>query len=109
MREALIYIKNNLIDTDGGMHLTVDSLIEINNIITISNNITLRKINVKPNGFDKTYMNKKLIVDKLYQITDHFNERKITSTKFYSILLKKYIHFMMEMVERVRYCLLMIQ
>ena len=47
-------------------------------------------------------MDKELIEDKPYQIIDQFNERKITSTKFYSIL-----HFMMEMAERVRYCLLM--
>ena len=50
---------------------------------------------------------KSWIEDKPYQIIDQFNERKIISTKFYSILLKKYIYFMMEMVERVRYCLIM--
>ena len=88
MQEALDYIKNNLIDSDGGMYLTVDSLTEIN-IITGSNNITLRKINVNPYGFDKMYMNKELIEDKLYQIIDQFNEKKITSTKFYSILWNK--------------------
>ena len=37
------------------MYLTADSLIEINNIITVSNNITFRKVNVKPYGFDKIY------------------------------------------------------
>ena len=31
------YTENNLIDSDGNMYLTVDSLIEINNIITGSN------------------------------------------------------------------------
>ena len=30
------------------MHLTVDSLIDINNIIASLNNFNLRKINVKP-------------------------------------------------------------
>ena len=40
------------------MYLTVDSLIKTNNIITGSNNITLRKVNVKPYGFDKMYMDK---------------------------------------------------
>ena len=35
------------------------------------------------------YTYKKLIEDKLYQILDQFNEKKITSTKFYSILLNK--------------------
>ena len=34
-------------------------------------------------------MEKQLIVDKLYLIIDQLNERKIKSTKFYSIFLKK--------------------
>ena len=34
-------------------------------------------------------MDKKFIEDKLYEIIDQFNERKIVSTKFYSILLNK--------------------
>ena len=71
------------------MHLTVDSLIEKNNIITGSNNITLRKVNVKPYGLDKIYMDKVLIENKFYQLVDQIHERKITSTKFYSILLNK--------------------
>ena len=58
LQRDLVYIENNLIDSDGGMYLTVDSLIEINNIITGSNNITLRKVNVKPYGFHKMYMDK---------------------------------------------------
>ena len=84
----MFYIENNLIDSDGAMYLAVDSLIEVNNIINGLNNITLRKVNVKPYGFDKVYMDKELIENKLYQIIDQFNERKITSTKFHSI----YIH-----------------
>ena len=52
LQKASVYIENNLIDSDGGMYLTVDSLIEI----TSSNNITLRKVNVKPYGFGKMYM-----------------------------------------------------
>ena len=43
------------------MYLTVDSLIEINKIITDSNNITLKKVNLKPYGFDKMYVDKELI------------------------------------------------
>ena len=68
-------------------------MIEINNITTGSNNITLRKVNVKPYGFGKIYMDKELIEDKLYKIIDQFNERKITSAKFYSILLNKIYTF----------------
>ena len=71
------------------MYLTGDSLIEINNIIISSYNITFKKINVKPYGLDKMYMDKELIENNLYQIIYQFSERKITSTKFYSILLNK--------------------
>ena len=86
----MVYLKNSLIDIDGGIYIRVVSLIEINNITTVSNNITLRKVNVKPYGFNKMYMNKDLIDDKLYQlIIDQFNERKVTSTKFRSVLLNK--------------------
>ena len=49
LKKALTYIKNNLIDSDYNMHLTVESLIDRNNknrnnIVTSSNNITLRKV-----------------------------------------------------------------
>ena len=37
------------------MYLTFGSVVDINNIITGSNNITLRKVNVKPYGYDKDY------------------------------------------------------
>ena len=49
-------------------------MIEINNIISGSNNIILRKVYVKLYGFDKMYMNKDLIEDKLYQNIDQSNE-----------------------------------
>ena len=53
------------------------------------NNITLKKVNIKPHGFEKMYINKDLIENKLYQTIDQFNERKITPAKFYSILLNE--------------------
>ena len=60
------FVKNNLIDSDGNMYLTFDSLININNnYIPRSNNINLRKVNIKPYGFDKMHINKDLIEDKL--------------------------------------------
>ena len=59
------------------MYLTADFLIKVNNIKTVSNNITLRKVNVKPYGFNKMNIDKNLVEDKLYQITGQFNERKI--------------------------------
>ena len=60
LQKTLAFIKNNLVDSDGSMYLTVDSLIKVNNIITGSNNITLRKVNVKPYAFDKMCMDKEL-------------------------------------------------
>ena len=66
LKKALSYIENSL-------------------IVTVSNNITLRKVDVKPHEFDKVFMEKDLIEVKLYQIIDRFNNKKIASVKFYSI------------------------
>ena len=63
--------------------------IEINHTITGSNNITLRKVYVMPHGFDNMFMDQELIEDKLYQIIDQFNERKITSWILFFITLKQ--------------------
>ena len=40
------------------MFLSIDSLIDRNNIIIALNNNTLRKIYVKPYGYGKMYMDK---------------------------------------------------
>ena len=45
--------------------------------------------NYKRYEFDRMYIDKKLIEDQLYQIKYQFNEKKTTSTKFYSIPLNK--------------------
>ena len=55
--------------------MTVKSLVKINNIITGSNDITLTNLNVKPYGFNKMYMDKDLIEDKLYQMINQFIEK----------------------------------
>ena len=56
LESFLVDIKNSLIDSDGGMYLTVAFLIEINDIITGSN-----KANIKLCAFGKLYMDGKLI------------------------------------------------
>ena len=89
LQKALVYIDKKCNRFWGGMYLAGNSLIEINNIITGWNNITLRNVNVKLYGFDQLYMGKELIEDKIYQIINQFNEKKTTSTKFYSIFLFK--------------------
>ena len=87
MKPALEYKNTYLTDKNGDLFLTVDSLITLNNIITDSRNITLRDINVKPDGYDKTYMDKSLIELALYQLVDEFNEKKLTHKQFCNIFL----------------------
>ena len=93
LKKALSNIENNLIDSNGNSYLTVDYLLEVNNKITGSNNFTLRKVSVKVYELDKMYIVKNLIEDKLFQITDQFDESKITHIKFYSIFLNKIFPF----------------
>ena len=82
----MCYAENNLIEADGHVNLTVDSLTVINNMITALDIITLRKVNVKLYGVDKMYTSKDIADYKLYKIIDQFIERKTIPIKFYSIL-----------------------
>ena len=68
MESALEYWNTYLIDKNGKLFSTVDSLISLNNIITDSQNLFLRDVNVKPAGFDKMYLDKTLIESALYQL-----------------------------------------
>ena len=67
--------------------MTVNSLIDKNNIITGFNNIALRKVNIKAHGYDKTYIDKDLMEDTLHQSIDQFNERNVNHRYFYFALL----------------------
>ena len=78
-----------LINRDGDFYLTVDSLIGINNLITDSNNIQLRQINVNRAFHDKQYMDFTMIKSELYTLVDKFNERQITPRRFCNIFLDK--------------------
>ena len=78
-----------LINKDGDLYLTIDSLIRINNFITGSHNIQLRQINVKPSFRDKQYMDFTRIESELYILVDKFNKRQITPTCFCNIFLNK--------------------
>ena len=74
-KKALMHIKN-VNNSDNNVYLTVGSLIEINNI-TGSNNITPRKVNVKPHSCGKMYTDKDLIEYILYHFIDPVNKIKI--------------------------------
>lgn len=59
LKHALVYIKKNYL-------ILMITCIYTNNIITGSNNITLRKYNVRRCGSNKMYMIEYLIEDKIY-------------------------------------------
>ena len=88
MINAREFINKELINKDGDLFLTVDSLIRINNYITGSRNIHLRQINVKPAFYNKQYMHFTRIESELYRLVDQFNERKITPRTFCDIFLE---------------------
>ena len=87
MVKAYKYIQRELLTIDGDLFLTVDSLITLNNIITNSNNISLRQINVKPAGYNKQYMHFNQIEQELYRLIDQFNDRYISKRYF----IKKFL------------------
>ena len=87
MVKAYKYIQTKLLTTEGNLFLTVDSLITLNNIITNSNNIFLRQVNVKPAGYNKQYMYFDQIEVELYRLIDQFNDRYISKRYF----IKKFL------------------
>ena len=88
--DALFYKNTKLITADGDLLLTVDSLITLNNIITDSNNISLRSVNVKPAGYtDKQNLDFTQVEFELYKLVDLFNDRYITKRQFYKTFLNE--------------------
>ena len=77
LEKSIAIHKNNLIDSDNNEYLTVHFSIDLSNIMINLNNITIRNVNVKSNWCDKMYMDKDVIVDKLYQLIDQFNKKKL--------------------------------
>ena len=72
--------------------MTVDSLIDMNNIISDLNNIALQKDSVKPYGYDDICTDKNLTKDKQYQlvivsIKRSIQWKKVNHKDFYFELL----------------------
>ena len=103
MIRACNFKDNELINKDGDLYLTVDSLIRINNLITETNNIQLRQINVKPAFHDKQYMDFSRIESELYTRVDKFNQRQIHLDAFVIYFSIRYIFFQTVMVEHVKF------
>ena len=94
LSDALTYKMTQLLTENGDLLLTVDSLITLNNIITGSNNLTLRKVNVKPAFYKKQYLDFTKIEFELYNLIDLFNDRYITNREFYHTFLNKIYSFL---------------
>ena len=82
MKYACSFKNQELINKEGDLFLTIDSLIRINNIFTNSHNLYLRRHSVKPAGYNKQYMDTSRIEAELYSLVDKFNDRRITSRTF---------------------------
>ena len=93
MKYAHNFKNQEFINKDGDLFLTVDSLIRINNIITNSYNLHLRRHNVKYAGYNKQYMNASRIEAELYSLIDKFNDRRITPRAFCNTFLDKIHQF----------------
>ena len=87
--QAYSYKNTELITPDGDLLLTADSLITLNNIITGSNNLSLRFVNVKPAFYKKQYLDFTKIEFELYKLVDLFNDRFITNRQFYHTFLNE--------------------
>ena len=81
MQLASKYRNKYLVNKHGDLFLTVDSLIHLNNIITRSSNIELRKVNVQVD-YSKMYMNKRNIDHAFDALVNNFNDRLITKNDF---------------------------
>lgn len=88
LRMAYIFKKKFLTNTENDLYLTLDSLIEINNIILNKHNQNLRQTQVKPLGYDFQYMHFSEIKTNLQYLIDKFNERKLSKIAFF----RKFLH-----------------
>ena len=89
LTQALTYKNTELVTSDGDLLLTVDSLITLNNIVTGSNNLSLRSVNVRPAFYKKQYLDFTKIEFELYKLVDLFNDRYITNRQFYQTFLNE--------------------
>ena len=89
MMLAFQFKNKELLNDEGDLFITVDTLIRINNLITNSHNIQLRQINVKPAFYGKQYMNFTMIEAELYTLFDKINERQIAARGFCNTFLDK--------------------
>ena len=94
-----------LTSADGDLFLTVDSLIRLNNLVTVSRNIGLRTCNVKPAGFKRQYMEANKIEAVLYGLLMISTIEEFPIENLLYSFLTKYIPSQMETIELATFCL----
>ena len=83
MKTALDYKEKYLQNKERDMFLTVNSLIEVNNLILRKNNTELRKLNVQSAGYaTNPYLAWWCLESSLYILLDEFNERRKKNRDF---------------------------
>ena len=91
MKTALDYKEKCFQNKEGDMFLTVDSLIEVNNLILGKNNTELRKVNVTPAGYaTNPYFPWWCAESSLYILIDEFNKSRITNRDFCNRFMEIY-------------------
>ena len=83
---TLEYKNKYLLSKHGDLFLTANSLIHLNNIITESNNIGLRNVNVRPAGTAKCIWAKMILN---MHLVDNFNDRLVSKKDFCETFLDK--------------------
>ena len=75
--KSISFQKKYLLTEENNLFLTLDSVIEVNNIILNKNNLSLRKCQVKPAGFEFEYMHFNEI-SQLQILIDKYNDRLVS-------------------------------
>ena len=88
LKKAFIFKKNYLLTENNDLFLTLDSLIEVNNIVLNKNNTSLRRCQVRPAGFKFEYMHFSKIDFELQILIDKFNDRMVSKVVF----LKQFLY-----------------
>ena len=85
--KAYLFKKEYLLTKENELFLTLDSIIEVNNIILNKKNQSLRKWQIKPVGFNFEYMHFSKIEQQLQILIDNYNDRMISKKEFLNLFL----------------------
>ena len=83
--KAYLFKKEYLLTKENELFLTLDSAIEVNNIILNKKNQSLRKWQIKPVSFNFEYMHFSKIEQQLQILIDNDNDRMISKKEFLNL------------------------